>query len=315
MLILYSSVTASDSSQGILRKYETKSTTYTKANTLLNTVKLKTASRSTAQKYIRELEDVIRKYPDYPHLAEAYYFLGVNCQFAGEWNKAINAFSTALELNPALANQTPIQSYLRTSREHYFSEKIPLWLRIGIVLFLIFFIALGIYFKSWEHLQPRVVAAWGGGFVLWMAVYAWAAFLDTPEHVPGLESYPKPVLLNTTLFTEGSEPLKMVFWYGTAAFFGSLLILCSCLGLSKSKKRVGISIVAVLMFSACCMALCYMQTCYMRGETVTRGGVFKWRINIMARNISFVNEIPDKMLPLYDEDFRNKIIKRREENK
>ncbi len=300
---------AEDLSKGVLRKYETESSKYEKANALLNMVKLKTASREKAQTYIRKLEEITTQYPDYPYLAETYYFLGVNCQFAGEWKKAVYAFLTALELKPSLINHTPIQSYLKTAREHYVSDRMPALLRMMIVVLLIFFILAGLYLKSWQRIQFKSVAAWGLCLLLWLAIFAWAAFWDNPDSVSGLESFPRPVLLNTTLLSEGSAPLLSLFGYAFAAFLGSLLILCSCLGFTNRIKGLGISICGVVLFSTCCMTLCYMQTCYMKGEAVTRGSICEWRIHLMVRNISFVNEIPDRMLPLYDEDFRKKSFK------
>ena len=158
--------------------------------------------------------------------------------------------------------------------------------------------------------QTCALPIWAVATALWCIIFFVIAYLDTPSSVPGLEEYPKPVLVNTTLGTMGAHLLWSVFWYGTSCLGVSLLISAAGAGLKK-KHRLPAILSGIAVFSICTMLLCYFETAYLRGTVVREDSLLNRRMNILEKNISWPREIPDRMLPMYDEDFRKKILEKR----
>lgn len=309
-LLLSVSLTAAELSKtSMLREYKSADAKYAKADAVLNRVRFATANLKRAKGYIRDLEAVIQRYPRYEYKAEAYYFLGVNRKFAHDYTGAVEAFSHALNLKPELAQRAPIDAFIKTSRFEHRAIMIPrfAWGALAIVAVLGVFLA--VKGRAWEHVNRRSMVFAAGCFLVWLIAFFVLSAINTTSQVTGLESYPKPVLVNTTLGTIGDAPFRGILGFGSAAVALSILFSLASSQVSSRAKRHAVNIAASLVASIALMTLCYMRFCYRTAGHIegTAGG----RMNIQIKDIVRREDIPDEMLKLYDEEFRNKVLEDR----
>ncbi|MFO7900135.1 MAG: hypothetical protein R6V58_13880 [Planctomycetota bacterium] len=286
----------------LLQEYKSEDPAYREADELLNEVKFATSSPEKARTQIDQLEQVLAKYPDYPHRHAAHYFLGMNYQLLGEYGKAADAFESALERKPELASEMALDDRVETLRERHLAQTAPRIL-IFVILGLLVVGAIPMLKKERAPVPwVRLIVVYGAALALWGLVIWLVPILLGPPEVSG---YPRPTFVGYRLGQVGDGRLVALLGYGAGAIAAAFLLSVSLAGLRSAGLRRGLSLALVLLMTGSCMALYSVRNWYGQGEFGRYGG----RLIVLIKDISEKHEVPDEMIPLYEhERFRKRII-------
>lgn len=290
----------------ILAEYDSGEERFRNADRTLNEARLATSDPARARRRIAELEAILETHPDYPHRAMVHYFLGLNHQFLGNQGRAAAAFEAALQGRPDLAGRTPIMAYLDMARRRNFADTAPRYLLVALALLLA--ISVVPLFRADLGRVPwrRLGLVFGIALLLWPAI-ALLVPLVLGRPTTGIETYPKPTLVNVGLGQTGDAPLRSLLVYGFGAIGATLLVSAGSSAIRSRPWRQAAMAGGALLAGGLVMSLFYVQRCYGRSRYDPQGT----RLVFLVKDIAWKKEVPEEMLPLYDEDFRNKIIEAR----
>ena len=275
------------------------------ADIALNEARLHMGSVESAAERVKRLEALVTRFPDYPYRADMLYYIGINDQMLQRYDEAIAAFEAALRAEPDIAKETPIVSYLKALKGRTFTK------RATTILIALLLTSLGLALWRLTRADPallwgRLVACYAATTALWAAlVYFLPAWLGQPR--TGLELFPKPVLSNFGVGQMGDAPLRALLLYGAGAILATLPIVTALSTLKKRPARailavLGVATVAGSIMGLFCLRYCYADARYDAGSK---------RVFFMIKNIATKEDVPDEMLPLYDKDFRQRIMTER----
>jgi hypothetical protein len=290
----------------IVAEYDSGQERFRGADRALNEARLATSDPARARQRVARLEAVLESHPDYPYRPMVRYFLGLNLKLLGEHGRAAEAFEAALEGRPDLAHRTPIMAYLRLARQREFVERAPRFLLAALALLLL--VSVLPLFRADPSRVPwrRLGAIYGPAALLWPALLlVLPPLAGTPA--TGLEGYPRPALVNTGLGQLGDGVLRSLLGYGLAAILAAALVAIGASLLRSRPRRAAATVAGGLLAAALVMALFYVQRCHGRASYDARGR----RLVFLVKEIAWKHEVPEEMLPLYDEDFRKKIVEAR----
>jgi tetratricopeptide (TPR) repeat protein len=278
------------------------------ADIVLNEARANLGDAAAVRQRIARLEGVLARFPDYKFRADAFYFIGLNAEALGEHERAVHAFESALQVEPGIANETPILSYLRAARSHTFRRAAD-----GVLLALLAAALLPALFCL---LRPdaadlpwrRLFAVYGAALAVWALLVALLPVFAGPLRI-GLDPFPKPVLTNFRLGQIGDGPLRALFGYGAGAILATLPVVAACARMRCPVGRrvlTGLGTVAVL---AAVLGLYAVRHLYVNARFQREGA----RLVFFVRSIDSMKEVPDAMLPLYDEKFAKRVIEARKQ--
>ncbi len=286
--------------------YRSADPRFAEADAVLNEARLATANAVAAEARIAKLEGVIERFPDYPHRAMAEYYLGLNCQVLERYDQAAKAFAAALRDKPELEFKTSIMSYLDTARRRRFASRASLGL-IGVL-------ALALVMALWRLSRAdsadirwgRTIAPFAGALVVWAALVLLVPMLLGPP-AKGLEKFPTPTLVGFRLGQLGDGPLRTLGWYGVFAILAALPVVAAASRLAGAARRILLGALGVLVVAGSLMGLFTLRYCWGQSQYDAGSG----RINFLVKDIATQADVPDEMLPLYDPEFRERIIQNR----
>jgi len=289
--------------------YKSDDPVYATADAVLNEARLNMGNATSARQRIAKLEDVAARYPQYKFLSDAYYFIGLNEQLLKDNPRAVLAFETALKIEPDIANETPILSYLRAAKSVTFrrmADVVLLVILAATVLIALFRLtrpdAANLPWKRFVGVYLAVSIVWGV-FVLLLP------FLLGPPH-SGLEPFPKPVLANFRIGQIGDAPLRALFGYGLGAILATLPIVAACARVrSRPIRRLSL-VLGCLLAGGALLGLYTIRHLYVEARYQGSSARFLF----LVRSIDTIQDIPDAMIPLYDADFAKKVRESRKEH-
>lgn len=286
-------------------EFKSDNPAYRPADDALNEARLHMGSVESAVERVKRLEAIAAKYPDYAYRADVLYYLGVNNQMLMRYDAAIAAFEAALMAEPDIAKETPIVSYLRTLKGRTFTRQ------ASATLITILLASLALAF--WRLARSEAAVPWGRLSVVYGLTLAfWAALvLLVPvvlgQPLTGLDPFPKPVLSDSHLGQLGDTPLRALLLYGAGAILATLPIIVAVATLTRKPARALLSGLGVLAVAGSIMGLYGLRYCY--ADTQYDAG--SKRVFFLIKNIATKEDVPDEMLPLFDKDFRKKILESR----
>jgi len=255
-----------------------------------------------ARKRIDALHAMITHYPHYPLRAQLYYFLGLNAQILEDYHEAQDAFESALETDPSLKHTTPISAYLAKARRH------NLVLFINIVLIVILLAAL---IPALANLISRndIALPWGKismayalALLLWISIIFVLPMVYAPSP-DGLDSYPKPRLLNFSLGHIGDGPLEALLLYGCIAIVSTLPLVIAPGLIRAGKRGVVLKVCGICMVLGSVMGLYGVRYLY----TDSRFDGKHRRFVFLVKSIDTMLDVPEEMMPLYEKSFADRI--------
>ena len=283
---------------------------YAEADALLNEARANLGDAASARQRITRLEAVLAKYPSYKYRADAFYFVGLNAQFLGATDQAIQAFESALRTEPEIADETPILSYLRAAKNQTF-------LRVANILLLVLLAAALLPALARLTHADAATLPWKRLFTVYaITAVGWTALvLLIPTLLgalkSGLDPFPKPVLSDYRLGQIGDTPLRALLGYGLGAILATLPIVAATARIPRPGLRRALTLLGVLAVIGAMMGLYDIRHLYVnaRYQNETRRMVF------LVRSVDSMQDVPDEMLPLYDDKFRQRILESRKQAK
>jgi hypothetical protein len=290
----------------ILAEYDSGEERFKEADRVLNEARLATSDPVKARRRIRELEGILSAHPDYPHRPMVQYFLGLNLQLVGEYGRAAVAFEAALAGKPDLSRRTPVRAYLDLARKKQFAHSAPRYL-LGALALVLLASVLPLFRADLGRVPwRRLCFVFGAALLAWtIAVLLVPPLVGVPDG--GIEGYPTPTLANVRLGQIGDGVLRSLLSYGLGAILAAGLVSVGTSLIRSRAPRAAAMSGGGLLVAGLIMALFYVQHCYGRCKHYSRGG----RLVFLVKDIAWKKEVPDEMLPFYDEDFRRKILEAR----
>ena len=282
---------------------------YRPADDALNEARMHMGSVESAAERVKRLEAIAAKFPDYAYRADVLYYLGVNNQMLKRYDAAIAAFEAALRAEPDIAKETPIVSYLTTLKGRTFTRQASATL-IALLL-------TSLTLAFWRLTRTDAPVRWGRlssvyglTLALWTALVCFLpALLGQPQ--TGLDPFPKPVLSDACLGQLGDVPLWALLLYGAGAILATLPIVVAASTLKRTPARALLAGLGVLAVAGSIMGLYGIRYCY----ADTRYDAGSKRVFFLIKNIATKEDVPDEMLPLFDKEFRKKILESRQKAK
>lgn len=298
------------SKQESTQEKENITSTIPEADSILNEARLNTGDLASAPGLIDGLERMANKFPGYKYRADLYYYLGFNEQTLGEYSKAANAFQTALKIEPAIATETPIISYLRAAKNHTFI-RVSNFLLIGLLI-------ITLVPSIWQLTRKDMAGIkWGRIFSLYLiisALYAVIIFLLPVVFgslKSGLEEFPKPVLSNFHIGQIGDQPLMALLGYGIGAILATLPVVTSASRIKSNVTKNVLTTVGVILVMFSVMGLYGIRHLFLQAKYNNEQNRFVF----LSKSIDSMNDVPDVMFPLYEKDFVKRILERRKQEK
>ncbi len=283
---------------------------YADADEALNEARANLGDAASARQRITRLQGVLARYADYKYRADAFYFIGLNAQYLGENKQAVDAFESALRAEPEIANETPIVSYLRAVKSQVF-------LQVANVLLLVLLAAILLPALLRLTRADAATLPWKRLFAVYaIAAVAWTALVFLLPALlgalkSGLDPFPKPVLSEYCLGQIGDEPLRALLGYGLGAILATLPIIAATARISRPGTRRALTSLGVLSVIGALMGLYGIRYLYVnaRYQGDSRRVVF------LVRSVDSMQDVPDAMLPLYEKDFRQRVLESRKRAK
>ena len=283
---------------------------YADADATLNEARANLGDNAAARQRITRLQGVLARFTDYKYRADVFYFIGLNAQYLGENQQAVAAFESALRTEPEIANETPIVAYLRAARSQVF-------LQLGNILLLVLLAtallpALLRLTCADTALLPwkRLFAVYAVTAVVWIAlVFLLPALLGALKS--GLDPFPKPVLSDYRFGQIGDEPLRALFGYGLGAILATLPIVAATARIARPGLRWALAVLGVLAVISALMGLYGIRHLYVSARYPGSCS----RVVFLVRSVDSMQDVPDAMLPLYEDDFRKRVLESRKRAK
>ena len=287
-------------------EFKSENPAHREADAALNEARMHMGSLESAAERVKRLEGIAAKFTDYPYRADVFYYIGINNQMLQRYDEAVAAFEAALRTEPDIAKETPIVSYLNALKGRTFTK------RASAMLIALLLAALALAF--WRLTRADASVLWGrlsATYVLTLAFWtALVFFLPTLLGQPrtGLAPFPKPVLSNFCVGQMGDYPLRALLLYGAGAILAPLPIVIAVSTLQRRSARALLTVLGVLAVAGSVMGLFGIRYCY----ADARYDAGSKRIFFLIKNIASKEDVPEEMLPLYDKDFRQKIMESRQ---
>lgn len=283
---------------------------YAKADAVFHEAKSNMGDAATAQQRIAEIKAVLKEFPDYKKRAALLYFVGLNEQTLGHYEEAASAYEQALQEAPQLATKTPIMAYLKTAKNHTFirmTNIVLIALLIAALLPALWRLTLK---DSADIVWGRIFAVYAAATAIWVGVvFLLPSLYGTLS--TGLENFPKPTLSNFKIGQMGDQPLVDLLAYGIGAILASLPIVAAASRVKKPPTRIGLTVIGFVVVTGSIMGLYGIRHLF-ASASFSPG---KDRLVFMIKSIDSPGKVPDEMLPLYDEHFRQRILDSRKETK
>ena len=140
---------------------------YKKEEAYLAKVRIYSKEPEILQERIAELQDLIKRRPDYPRLAAAYHYLGENQLRLERYKEAYRAFDKALELRPAIMFSLPTKERKSKAFELWVRQDLARWSwgllgALGLLGSVLFYIC-----RPWQRLGRRHLAVFAGLLAAW----------------------------------------------------------------------------------------------------------------------------------------------------
>lgn len=303
-LLVLSGLAAAADSASLLARYD-NGPAFIAADEVLNRCRLATVDPERAQARVTALEEVIANHADYPDLAMAHYFLGLNLQVVERYGEAVSAFSVALDRRPELAEMSAITSYIAANRRKYWADMGPKACGGAAAVLVLVGLVLALGAPRGAVPWPRLALAGGLGLAAWVALVVLLPLVMGPPAESALEGFADPVLVQLRVGHIGHQPLLVLAAYGAGAILAALVVAGGCARLGRSALPVGV--VAAFLVAAMVVGAGYFR--HFHGRYSFRDG----RLVFLAREIAWKKDVPEAMYPLYHEDFRHRIIAAKKE--
>ena len=282
----------------------------TEADVVLEEARSNMGDAAAVRQRIERLQSVLDRFINYKYRADLYYYLGLNEQTLGEYDKAIQAFEAALRTEQQIAVKTPIVSYLKAAKNRTLIRTT----NIALIVLLIATLCPAL----WRLLREDAASLpWKRLFFLYLiTVAAYSAVILLlpialgPVH-SGLSSFPKPVLSNFRMGQIGDQPLLALLGYGIGAILATLPVVAAASRLRTPVMKymaagVGAGLVVGSVMGLYGIRHLFLNAQYNRAEH---------RLVFLVKSIDSMKDVPDEMLPMYDDNFRKRILDKRSKEK
>ncbi len=280
----------------IYEEYQTTAQ-YADFDHVMNQVRFPSSDRETMRVYVEELEDAIEKFPDYPELSSAYYFMGWHNFKLKKYRTSVNNFAQSKELKPSLVDKTPINRYISRMGD-VIRRQNSILLSSGVILvWLVLIGALLLHGIKKKALTKKALGGVFAGVVLGVITVAGWFSIDTSASADGFEGlYVAPTLVRSTLFQLGATPLIILAIY---ALFASIITSIATFAATVFPKlRILFSLATALIVGSSLSVLYYQY--YGLNADRTGTGTFK-RMSYPEAPIDLHKDVPDEMIKMYDE--------------
>jgi len=301
-LFLFAACALSAATQGIYDEYK-NGVQYNQIDTVMNEVRFDTSNRANVYERVNVLTEAINAHPDYPHLGQAYYFLGAHQMQIDSYSDALESFNKARKLNPGLDTRTPILTYLTKSQENLKKQTIYRITTSVLLSIIIFSVLIMFKTKSYKYLPRKSAAVIVITSITLLAVVVVISMNVESDQEVLSELFTPPVLTLSGTTTAYSQPLWLLIGYGTAAIVLSLFIACSTAGLTNKSVKYIISPLFSVVAAASLMTLFYMNECYDNAQRTGNG--IGTQFHFLEKLILWHHEVPDEMIHLYDKDLQH----------
>jgi len=242
-----------------LQRLNKQAARYRKENETLLRISLERFESHVARARVAELEAFIRKNPDYPRLASAYYYLGKNLLQLKQDREAHPAFKKALELRPALGFHLPIEHTWGKVEKRLLRNDLLLAVRVVLGILGGVWLILFILSRPWRALGLRQGILLLALIALWWVFFkasVWIAGRAVPLHP---EYFAKPVYLSTAPGAALSDALGALFLHGLAGVVGIFIIVVSSARFRRRRTWTVVNAVASLLLMSSLMTVFYLQ--------------------------------------------------------
>ena len=279
---------------------------YPEADSIFRVARTTMKDERNTPEFIASLEQTIAKYPDYPMKGFLLYYLGLNARTKGDFAKATQAFGEALKAKPDLAYKTPVVSYLKTAKNRALLRLINI-ICIAVLLITLLPSLIVLTRKSASNLPwSRILALYGAVLALWAIVALLLPRLYGSLAIePGL--YPKPTLSNASIGQIGDGALRALLGYGLFAILATLPVIIAASRLKAQAVRTAVSAAGVIAVAGSLMGLYTARHIYTNSRYDGKSN----RLVFFIESITDPDSIPGVMFPLFDEKYREHLIKER----
>jgi len=290
-----------------MQSYDSNDPQFVAADELMNQCRLATCNPAQAELRIEQLQNLLATQPDYPHRGMTWYFLGMHQQQLQQYGAAVSSFKQALYADPQLLNRTPIQHYIMRCKRQDITQRGPVIATAiaGTLLLLALIVVLAK--PPPGRVWRRTSLVYGGGLALWLLLVVLVPVAFGPV-VSGTGDFPQPVYIGHQLQQPGHQVLWQLLTYGSLALIASALVSLAASRLS-ARNRAPAAIIASLVVIFLILGSGYLR--HWHGRFSIHDG----QVVFLVREIAWKQDVPDEMLPLFDEDFRNRIIQAKQETK
>lgn len=284
----------------LLERFDHQDPRFAAGDALLNDCRLTTVDPTVAAQRVMRLEALLAAQPPHPDRALAWYFLGVNQQVCERFGAAADAFDQALELMPSLAQISAIEAYSSSCRKRHLAAVGPLWCGglggVFLLLGLVGCLSAPPGAVPWR----RLVVAMGAALLIWLLLIPLVPLLMGAPAPSALTGYATPVLVTSLPGEIGQRSLWILALYGAVAISAGFVLAAAAARLPRG--RVPTAVLAAGLVAACVVGVGYFR--HFHGRYHFRDG----RLLFLAQEIAWKKDVPAAMLPLFDEDFRARIM-------
>ncbi len=216
------------------RKIDALAAKYKAEDKLLSSAKSYKKDREVLERRIIDLEELIKRRPDYPKLAAAYHYVGDSHLQLEHYRQAYQAFEKALELKPALGFSLPTP--VRKDRAFRLWVRGDLSVAVWAVLGGLLLVAALLLYRSrpWRTMGVRHAGVLAGLVAAWWLFFRGAVWLFGSQVTGHPEALPGPVYRYTAIDSPMSNELDTLFIYGLIGVLGAFVL---SVGMAQLKPR------------------------------------------------------------------------------
>jgi hypothetical protein len=238
--------------------------------------------------------------------ADVQYHLGLQYIWADQHYAAFRALDRAAETDLSIHERHPVAPFRDAAYKSWLRGFAPAASRGAAVVLGVFFLCLFIFARVRQRkagglFRPIALMVLG-----WTVVFGLAAVIQSLFSVSHLDAYLQPVLVRRNPFSPGGEALRALFLYGLLAAV-SVPIIYHALKLLPRRPRQVFAPLLTLVFALVLTGDFYLHHLFDQVDwpaaDLTPVRQASSDITSVVVEIKTIEDIPEDMKPLYDEDF------------
>lgn len=274
---------------------------------VMNVARFPQDDPAKVKQLIDELDKLCEKFPDYPDLAIAQYFLGMYQFQLEQHQEALPNLERALAKEPTLKDKTPVLEYIAQSRQIVAKAGSIFLAVISGVSWLLILLGLLIWALIKKRVKLRHFKPFFIGVIVGILFLVALFSIDTGSMADAMdEFYAPPTLVKSTIWCPKAAPLRGLLMYGMGTVALTGLSIFSSTAIKKG--RIVLIVSSAIIFGTCSSVIFYNSLPLVRHT----GKDKPKRLSFEEQALEWPHEIPNEMEHLYDEEMQIRIREAKE---